>query len=57
MARLSRRKLVAGMSAAPWVSEVKLATAAATDPVLVLCGHYADLVRHGEILLRRRPAP
>ncbi len=53
MARLSRRKLVAGMSAAPWLSEVKLANAAAVDPVLVLCGHYADLMRHGEALLRR----
>ncbi|MBX3427945.1 MAG: hypothetical protein KF779_00025 [Hyphomonadaceae bacterium] len=53
MARLSRRKLVAGMSAAPWISEPKLARAAATDPVLVLCGHYADLIRHGEALLRR----
>lgn len=53
MARLSRRKLVAGMSAAPWLSELKLTRAAAADPVLVLCGHYADLIRHGEALLRR----
>jgi hypothetical protein len=53
MARLSRRKLVAGMSAAPWLTDVELARAAAADPVLVLCGHYADLMRHGEMLLRR----
>jgi hypothetical protein len=53
MARLSRRKLVAGMSAAPWLCDVELARAATADPVLVLCGHYADLVRHGETLLRR----
>ncbi|MBY0567334.1 MAG: hypothetical protein K2P70_08485 [Hyphomonadaceae bacterium] len=53
MARLSRRKLVAGMSVAPWLSDVRLTRAMAGDPVLVLCGHYADLVRHGEILLRR----
>ena len=53
MARLSRRKLVAGMSAAPWLSDVRLTRAMAGDPVLVLCGHYADLARHGDILLRR----
>jgi hypothetical protein len=53
MARLSRRKLVAGMSAAPWLADAKLARAAAADPVLVLCGHYGDLVRQGENLLRR----
>ena len=41
------------MSAVPWLSNVELTQAAAADPVLVLCGHYADLVRHGEMLLRR----
>ncbi len=53
MARVSRRKLVAGMSAAPWLTDGRLAAPAAADPVLVLCAHYADLMRHGDTLLRR----
>lgn len=53
MGRLSRRKLVAGMSAAPWLSDLEMPHTVAADPVLVLCGHYADLVRRGETLLRR----
>jgi hypothetical protein len=53
MARLSRRKLVAGMSAAPWLADGRLARTAAADPVLLLCGHYGDLVRRGDTLLRR----
>lgn len=53
MPSLSRRKLVAGMSTAPWLSDAVAARAAAADPVLVLCGHYADLVRRGDSLLRR----
>ena len=53
MPRLSRRKLVAGMSAAPWLVQREVAHAAVADPVLLLCGHYADLVRHGYGLLRR----
>lgn len=53
MARLSRRKLVTGMGASLWPTDEEYARAISADPVLVLCGHYADLIRRGDMLLRR----
>lgn len=53
MARLSRRKLVAGMGGAPLLADAKLAPAVKADPVLLLCAHYGDLVRRSAALMRR----
>lgn len=53
MARLSRRKLVAGMGAASLLGDAKLPPAVEADPVLVLCAHYGDLVRRSADLLKR----
>jgi len=53
MARLSRRKVVAGMGSVPLLTQAKLAKATEADPVLFLCAHYGDLLRRQEALMRR----
>ncbi len=53
MARLSRRKVVAGMGSVPLLRQAKLAKAAEADPVLLLCAHYGDLLRRQDALMRR----
>lgn len=53
MARLSRRTLVASMGATPLLNGAPLPPAVAADPVLLLCGQYADLTRRGDMLLLR----
>ncbi len=53
MARLSRRKVVAGMGSVPLLTQAKLAKATEADPVLLLCAHYGDLLRRQETLMRR----
>lgn len=52
MPRPSRRKVVAGLSAAPLATQGDVAKAALADPVLVLCAHYNDLLRRNDVLLR-----
>lgn len=52
MPRPSRRKVVAGLSAAPIAAQGDFAKAALADPVLVLCAHYNDLLRRHDALLR-----
>lgn len=53
MARLSRRKVVAALGSAPLLANGKFTAAAAADPVLVLCAHYAELARRQDYLLRQ----
>lgn len=53
MARLSRRKVVAGLGSAPLLSDSKAAPPADADPVLVLCAHYGELTRRQERLMRQ----
>lgn len=52
MPRLSRRKVVAALSSAPLLAQGDFAKAAQTDPVLVLCAHYGDLLRRRDALMR-----
>lgn len=51
MARASRRKVIAAIGAAPLLAQGDFAKAALADPVLVLCNHYADLLRRREALM------
>lgn len=51
MARLSRRKVVAALGSAPLLADGK--SAAAADPVLLLCAHYGELARRQELLMRQ----
>ncbi len=53
MARLSRRKVVAALGSVPLLADGKSTSAAAADPVLVLCAHYGELARRQEVLLRQ----
>jgi len=53
MARLSRRKVVAALGAAPLLADGKVAAAVAADPVLLLCAHYGELARREERLMRQ----
>ena len=53
MARLSRRAVVAALGSAPLLAGGKFTPAAAADPVLVLCAHYAELARRQELLMRQ----
>lgn len=53
MARLSRRKVVAALGSAPLLANGPASNIADTDPVVVLCAHYGDLVRRQEWLMRR----
>lgn len=53
MARLSRRNVVAALGSAPLLADGAAAKVAETDPVLLLCAHYGDLVRRQEWLMRR----
>lgn len=53
MARLSRRKVVAALGSVPLLADNPAVKLAETDPVLVLCAHYGDLVRRQEWLMRR----
>jgi hypothetical protein len=53
MARPSRRKVVATLASAPLLVDGKFTPAAAADPVLVLCAHYAELARRQEGLIRQ----
>lgn len=53
MDRLSRRKVVAALGAAPLLADGKFTAAAVADPVLVLCAHYGELARRQERLMRQ----
>lgn len=52
MARLSRRSVVAALGSAPLLAGDKF-SAAAADPVLLLCAHYGELARRQELLMRQ----
>ena len=53
MARLSRREIVAALGSAPLLADGAVAKAAESDPVVVLCAHFGDLIRRQECLMRR----